>query len=360
MKFLHPFTLLFLLSTAPAAAQVTISDEGSFVITNNSFVHLEDQDFTVKDGGNLTLRDGAGYLLAGNVTGEAGSTLIVRGLIEWTDELALRGETVFQLAGPPVNDGYGRFTFVGDGSEGSFSGRAIVENTVTTELINGYDPVENVSFRVVSGQSYVGAITDPRLPGPGWAYQADNASLFAELDFISLPVEWLSFTGRWNGESARLHWQTANEDGAAFFAVQRQNTAGAWAQIGTVVATGNSSTVSNYEFEDQELGSTKTVFYRLRQVDLDGSESYSDVISLTRSVSETAPSVFPNPARDHVFVDGLNPGAFLITDATGREVVRGVITDGARFRLDLPAGMTNGIYFLRSEMGHAIKFSVSR
>lgn len=328
MKVSRLLPLLFLLATAPAAAQLYI-----------------------QDGGSITLNTKDSYLYANSLSIEPGGTLTVRGTVEWINQATSQGTLVFQIGGDPTSDDYGKL-IAPRGDDIMF-----VDDVIRTELVGGYTPGGTVSYPLVDAGSLDQLPATRELPGPLWSYRFTDAEVFAEFDDSSLPVEWLGFTGRWAGKTARLDWQTAAEVDSDYFQVERQNNDGDWAAIGNVAALGTAGT---YHFNDPEPGPTNPVLYRLRQVDFNGDYTYSDVVALSRADNETAVNLFPNPAREHVFVEGLGAGAFTLTDAAGRVVARGNINDSQRFRIDLPAGLPVGTYFLHSRAGNARRFTVTR
>jgi hypothetical protein len=98
----------------------------------------------------------------------------------------------------------------------------------------------------------------------------------------TLPVEWLDFTVKQQGEDAILDWVTASELQADYFALERSVDGRFFTEIGRQKAVGNSQEGSQYTYQDQDvifqLG--HRIYYRLRQVDQDGSYSFSEVVEL--------------------------------------------------------------------------------
>jgi len=98
-----------------------------------------------------------------------------------------------------------------------------------------------------------------------------------------LPVELTAFTAEQQGSSALLRWNTASEKNNDRFEVEASTDGQRFARIGTVVGHGNTSSSTDYRFVDEKLMaySANLVYYRLRQVDANGTATYS----LTRSVA---------------------------------------------------------------------------
>jgi hypothetical protein len=94
-----------------------------------------------------------------------------------------------------------------------------------------------------------------------------------------LPVELTTFAGKARSTGVELNWQTASERNSAYFQVERAADANeGFRAIGKVEAAGSTARASSYRFVDAQplaLG-----YYRLRQVDQDGTASFSPVVGL--------------------------------------------------------------------------------
>ena len=135
-----------------------------------------------------------------------------------------------------------------------------------------------------------------------WAAITTTFSPFAVGDaggFVAvLPVEWLSFTGYNKGGVNVLNWATANEVNNKGFQVERrlgnsqQATGDSWEVLGFITAKNKSST---YQFLDVTPPSgAGGAYYRLRQIDNDGKETFSKVISISSKGSDKL-KAYPNP-----------------------------------------------------------------
>ncbi|MEL7340295.1 MAG: hypothetical protein AAGM67_07400, partial [Bacteroidota bacterium] len=90
----------------------------------------------------------------------------------------------------------------------------------------------------------------------------------------SLPVELLDFVGEFKQDHVELNWLTAAEINNDFFEVQRSVDGLSWEALGNVKGAGTTADMNDYQYDDY-LVSYGTNFYRLKQVDFDGSFSYS-------------------------------------------------------------------------------------
>ena len=103
-----------------------------------------------------------------------------------------------------------------------------------------------------------------------------------------VPVELISFDGQVRGKIVDLWWETASEINNYGFhvekAVDADDDSYNWNTIGFVKGQGTTNSATNYNYTDNNVEYGRTYHYRLRQVDLDGTqscESYSDILTLT-------------------------------------------------------------------------------
>jgi hypothetical protein len=96
-----------------------------------------------------------------------------------------------------------------------------------------------------------------------------------------IPVELTSFTAQANGKNIELKWTTASETNNRGFEIERSDFLESgikeWLQVGFVDGNGTTSEIQSYTFTDNLLTSRK-YFYRLKQIDLDGTINYSNEI----------------------------------------------------------------------------------
>jgi len=125
------------------------------------------------------------------------------------------------------------------------------------------------------------------------------------------------------------------------FEVQRRSD-GSFTTIGTVAAAGNSNGPLNYAFTDTDpaVGDND---YRLRIIDLDGSEGFSHIVTVTIEDTNSL-GVVRNGERNYR-LSGARPGTkYLLTNAAGAILRRGTVTAETE---DINGnGLPAGIYFL--------------
>jgi hypothetical protein len=126
-----------------------------------------------------------------------------------------------------------------------------------------------------------------------------------------LPVTLLSFTGKKNSENqVELHWATANELNSDYFLIERSKNGKYFESIGSVKAAGTTTQRHDYTYTDA-LPFAGSSYYRLRQVDFDGTSMYSKLCYI--GGVEDALVVHPNPTTDFVEIESNGHGIASVT-----------------------------------------------
>lgn len=131
------------------------------------------------------------------------------------------------------------------------------------------------------------------------AINTHDVTITTDLDAcnLALPLSVLSFNGILKENIATLSWSTENSVGASYFEVQKSGDAAKWEVLGTVKAVELSNADTKYTMLDTSPNAGEN-YYRLKQVNKDGSFKYYGTIRLNyRSLlAKFAVSVYPNPA----------------------------------------------------------------
>ena len=151
-----------------------------------------------------------------------------------------------------------------------------------------------------------------------------------------LPVELVGFWATAQPAGVGLSWATASEKNSAYFDVQRSATGEGYETIGRVAAQGSSSSRRTYAFLDARP-LAGLAYYRLRQVDTDGTTAYSPIATARRS-PEVA--IYPNPNTGAVLLPaGLGPVRYRILNTLGQLLAGGQASGGDHLDLStLPKG----------------------
>jgi hypothetical protein len=114
---------------------------------------------------------------------------------------------------------------------------------------------------------------------------------------VFLPVNLIDYTAQAGEKQVNLNWQTASETNSDYFVIDRSSDMQEWSQIGTLPAAGNSSSMRLYFMRDIEPLAGVS-YYRLRQYDINGEESLSEVRAVEYKGNTLIP--YPNPTQDIV------------------------------------------------------------
>ncbi|WP_165768221.1 T9SS type A sorting domain-containing protein [Hymenobacter amundsenii] len=129
----------------------------------------------------------------------------------------------------------------------------------------------------------------------------------------------------------------------AYFEVQRSADGQSFVAIGKVQGSGTTSTGAKYSFSDTRSLTTMT-YYRLRQVDLDGTEAFSAVATVAASSGKPVATFYPNPGNTSITLPNTPQMVqYRVYTTTGRTVLAGRAAGGTELDVQrVPAGL----YFL--------------
>lgn len=169
-----------------------------------------------------------------------------------------------------------------------------------------------------------------------------------------LPVELLSFSGKKVPYGNELHWETSTEVNSNYFAVERATDAETFTQIGRIEAAGTTNEKQVYDLLDSKpaIGNN---YYRLKQVDTDGTTVYSRIVELQHEAPDVTTRIYPNPAQNELAVEFKTPQeapwTVSIVDLSGRKVANQVVNGNEgtnNVRLDLTQ-LAKGVYTIQLE-----------
>ncbi|MCK7518916.1 MAG: hypothetical protein MZV64_14925 [Ignavibacteriales bacterium] len=94
-----------------------------------------------------------------------------------------------------------------------------------------------------------------------------------------------------------LSWTTATELNNNGFSIERKTGSSNWQTIGFVKGSGTTTAINNYNFADRNILSQTIYSYRLKQIDFDGTFSYSKVVQVSTNLISTfeLKQNYPNP-----------------------------------------------------------------
>lgn len=167
----------------------------------------------------------------------------------------------------------------------------------------------------------------------------------ASIDMMNpLPIELLSFEATSVGNAVALNWVTASEHNSSYFIVERSADLQSFEGIGEVTAAGNSTRTQSYTLRDQQPLSGLS-YYRLKQVDIDGSITYYRPVSIEMNIDLVA---FPNPSNADFHLNAKRD--ITILDSQGQVCQQLISAD----KIDL-SGRAAGVYILVTSNGERLK-----
>jgi trimeric autotransporter adhesin len=176
-----------------------------------------------------------------------------------------------------------------------------------------------------------------------------GAELWTIESQFPLPLSLISFSGKSTENGNELNWQTANEVAFSHFEVEKSETTHKFNKIGVV----KGSKAESYWYNDPlaSLPYQKTLFYRLKMVDFDGSFKYSKIIAFENKPHSEL-SIYPNPTSDYFSIAGNEPFEKLqIVDASGKLVREFSPQNDNKYSL---AGLPIGVYFVKNNGGNVL------
>jgi len=198
-------------------------------------------------------------------------------------------------------------------------------------------------------------------------FGADDGNVYKGWNDI-LPVELSTFAATYSNKAVELKWSTATELNNNGFEIERSFDKTNWATIGFVKGKGTTSEPQNYSYSDNlsEISLTK-LYYRLKQIDFNGSYEYSEVVEV-----EVMPSVFslsqnyPNPFNPSTKISWQSPvgswQTLKVYDILGNEVATLVneYRNPGNYEVDFQSSvgsrrLANGVYFYRLQVGDFIE-----
>ncbi|WP_157493975.1 T9SS type A sorting domain-containing protein [Fulvivirga imtechensis] len=235
----------------------------------------------------------------------------------------------------------------------------------TAEYFNSYVDIETTGgsdytydLKLYYDEALIGTLSsesDIRLSkddGSGWISFASNTpnttdnnvtvtglssfSTFTGSDIDNLlPVQLIYFNGSAIDEHVVLTWKTASELNNDHFLIERSKDGRSWSTLGKVTGSGTTSSIKAYSFHDERPLAGRS-YYRLKQIDFDGTYEYSDIIAIENSVNNVGIiTLYPNPVNKGV----LNIG-FTTSDEKG--ILIEVLNHSGRILINKKAPATTG------------------
>jgi hypothetical protein len=185
----------------------------------------------------------------------------------------------------------------------------------------------------------------------------DAAEIAATWNISIVPVELTSFTASVDRNNVKLLWETASELNNSGFSIERKYSNTEFMEVGFVPGFGTTTEPKSYSFTDNNLRNG-VYSYRLKQIDFDGTFTYSDEVQVeviapaSFSLDQNYPNPF-NPTTRITFSLAVDSKVSLkIFDVLGQEVASLVnqdLTQGVHTYDFNASGINSGVYFYKIE-----------
>lgn len=249
------------------------------------------------------------------------------------------------ISGDIDNDGYPELACVHFGSKRIevYKNRNGVLDTAPTWLYIAGTSATSIAFGDVDGDGRLDlAVGTARSPVVVFLNQLPP-----------VPVELLSFNAITSNGKIILEWTTATETNNQGFYIERSADKINWEELGFIQGAGTSTSKNNYRYEDPASGN---YYYRLRQIDFDGSITYSKIIYAdVNSISpEFNCELFPNPSPGKTKISVNLPAKLdieiKVVDILGNTVRAFSFNQVAAGQSELNpeiGGLSSGVYILK-------------
>jgi hypothetical protein len=171
----------------------------------------------------------------------------------------------------------------------------------------------------------------------------DNFRTTGGISNAPLPVSFIGFGAKKSGSSIELIWNVAGERDVQGYEIERSTTGSNFSKLGAVAA--NHST--NYSFADIEPVNG-TAFYRIKEIDLDGTYRYSAIVRLNFD-KDIRLRAYPSPAKDEVTIEhAINgKGMLSLTTSDGKLVKQVDVTPELNQTVIDISNLKAGLYLVR-------------
>lgn len=247
---------------------------------------------------------------------------------------------------PANNVSYNPSTLFGVGDITGTGNHVVYSGTGTTVSVTGLNPLTSYNFDVYEFNG---------------KYIHLSYSVSATGVTTTTPVTLLTFSANKSGDDAMLNWATATEKNNQGFDVERSFDGKQFTKIAFVKGAVNSNTKQVYSFPDAGVftQNSGTVYYRLKQIDLGGKYTYSNIVRVEEeSTTSTKAVVYPNPFEASVTIEldakaasNVNIEIFDLAGKLMMSMNRDVNQGSNLVFINEVADLKNGVYFMRIKNG---------
>lgn len=194
-----------------------------------------------------------------------------------------------------------------------------------------------------------GSLSSSNLSG-GLRMGIDNISITSPL----LATELIDFRGHLENAQVELFWETAMEKNNHYFVVEYSLNGIGWEELERIEGAGNSGNYLHYNYTDKDPISAVN-YYRLKQVEYDGTSTYSDIVAVEYTKDYTY-NIYPNPAIRQMTIalsSRLENPSVLIYDVKGQKYIVPSQINGNKIILEV-AQLPQGVYYIVIQAGENV------
>jgi hypothetical protein len=217
------------------------------------------------------------------------------------------------------------------------------------------------TYKTIGSSFEFGGLSNGTSPSNKKELMAKIANFFG-LNIV--PVELISFNAEINETGVKLKWETATELNNTGFDIERSTDKVLFEKIGFIEGKGTTTEKQEYTFIDAGIKGKGKYFYRLKQIDHNGTETYYNILEVDYALIPTVFSLsqnYPNPFNPTTTIQFGIPKEVKVTlkiyDAIGSEVATIVDEkmEPGYYKYQWNASnFASGVYFYRISAGSFI------
>ncbi len=234
------------------------------------------------------------------------------------------------------------------------AGIELLQNSASDVMLYTYTPTAAVD----AGQSLIVRVYPFYAGSPSTSKYIYfyNVGIYGTTKAIVVPVELTAFNAAGINNSVHINWSTASELNNSGWNIERKKEGEDWQKIAFVAGAGSKTEKSNYSYVDKVSEEGKYQ-YRLKQVDLDGSFTYSKIVEVNIDLGPVSFNLhqnYPNPFNPSTSIKFEIPEASFVNISVYNSIGQKVATlvnekmeRGIYTRSFKAANLTSGIYIYR-------------
>ncbi len=205
-------------------------------------------------------------------------------------------------------------------------------------------------------------LDSPMPPANGWDPVGKGFAPAPTVNDTPLPVELVSFSAQVDGEVVNLKWRTETEVNNYGFDIERAVNPNAnqkeWTAIGFIEGHGNSNSPKDYSFVDSDLSGANIIYYRLKQIDNDGTYEYSHEVEISfispdkYSLGQNYPNPFNPSTKIHYKIaqsEFINLSVYNVLGKEAAILVNEIQSPGIYSVVFSSDNLPGGVYFYKLE-----------